>query len=123
MLPPRRRYSFLAITIERPKAALRQLLRDKRYVYVQDCCAGELTGCCFGEQLWVHASLAKRAARVYGLPPLNPAADNNVCCAVPKASPPIPETTIDDGGGNAGCCGNPDIHKCIAERAGKLSSG
>lgn len=86
------KYTFLVLTIERPKAPLRNLLRAKNYLYVKDL------ACAMGEQLWVHQSFAERASKALNLPPLDPAADQARCCAIPEQG--VPVTSIDNG-----CCG------------------
>jgi len=54
------RYRFDVMTIERPNAALRALLRANSYGYALD-------HGCFGDQLWVHSSISERAARALGV--------------------------------------------------------
>ena len=54
------RYSFRALTVERPKPRLRNTLRRRGYLYVGD-------HGCFGDQMWVHESMAEQAERTLQL--------------------------------------------------------
>ena len=54
------KWTISVLTVERPEAKLRQLLRDNGYRYVKD-------HGCFGDQLWVHNSLATKAAAALGV--------------------------------------------------------
>ena len=74
------KYTFRALTIERPSAALRQLLRDRSNSYLH-------THGCFGDQMWVHNSLAKTARtrlQIKSKPPL----DFVGCCDPDSDEPP-----------------------------------
>jgi len=96
-------YTFSVLTIERPSRPLRELLRNNGYMYVQDL------RCDFGEQLWVHASMAAHASAALDLPPLDPKRDQDKCCG--NLASGTPETTI------GGCCGYlGKISKCVAEK-------
>ena len=97
--------SFLVMTVERPSRDLRSLLRKNGYVYVKD-------HGCFGDQMWVHSTMAEQAARVLELPPLKPHHDHNVCDLTLCGSPPGTKSPTIDGG----CCGyisTPAAPQCV----------
>ena len=101
------KYRFQVLTVERPVAALRQLLRNNSYVFMVD-------NGCFGDQLWVHNSLAPKAAKLLGLKVVpDPSLDVNTCCAAGSVGF-VEGATIDNG-----CCGtmSTDQKQCVAQLA------
>ena len=101
------RYRFLLLTIERPVAALRALLRANSYAFIKD-------NGCFGDQLWAHTSIAEQAHRALGPPFANdPQAygpDFNACCHESAGARFVKGATIDNG-----CCGavSPGQEECV----------
>ena len=53
------RYTFRAMTVERPSRAVRDRLRAHGYLWI-----GEHG--CFGDQLWIHSSFADKAVSALG---------------------------------------------------------
>ena len=86
-------YRFRVLTIERPVRALRELLRNNSYVYLKTNQA------CFGDQLWVHTTLAVEARARLAIPPKSDSYDMNECC-LPTQQGYVRGATIDNG-----CCG------------------
>lgn len=96
------KYRFNVMTIERPIAALRTLLRANGYVFILD-------NGCYGDQTWVHSSMLDKAKALLRAvkPSLYPGhvpldrpshADFNLCCDANTTR--TPGATIDNG-----CCG------------------
>ena len=54
------KFTFRILTVERPSPALRATLRSNDYIYVGD-------HGCFGDQMWVHRSMASQAERTLKL--------------------------------------------------------
>ena len=102
-------YRFQALTIERPVKELRALLREKSYVFVKD-------NGCFGDQLWVHSSLAAQARQRLDSPFTEDSADFNLCCREElMREKGLMGATIDNG-----CCGavGHSMADCIKKATG-----
>lgn len=124
------KYRFNYLTIERPPAILRAMLREHGYAYLID-------HGCFGDQLWAHSSLAQEAARALNI--TLSAADRTTCDEgevlwgpVSKSSPLrlhrhrcTHATGLPTGPTPVECCGimeQTEKIKCKATRAAGASS-
>ena len=106
-------YRFEAMTIERPSRPLRQLLRNHSYVFVKD-------NGCFGDQLWVHSSIAELARSRLPRPFRDDHVDFNACCVSDGdqagRADGLRGATIDNG-----CCAA--VGKEASERCAKMVGG
>ena len=100
------KYRFLVLTIERPVAALRALLRQNGYSFLK-------TGGCFGDQMWVHGSIFDQSVQALGIEAPVHSNDFNECC-LPSEEGYVKGSTIDNG-----CCASVgDQKECVSKLSG-----
>lgn len=101
-------YQFRTLTIERPPAPLRELLRNNSYEFITPSAQ------CFGDQLWAHSSIAAQARQQLGVEASDQPADFNECCRKGTHTAYVAGATIDNG-----CCAAMgDRAECVRKLGG-----